>query len=696
MKGWRSCILCATAMAVPLLCGHPSDSPALQRVQRQLAGFYLDANAIPGVAEIVDAPGSADVQARDFAQSLDATGNWPDINYASKDESAWPPSIHYGRMLTLAMARLRESTPPAERATLTTALHRSFSYWVAHDFQSSNWWYNQIGAPKQLGAVGVLLGDELLSTERTYLVDTMLPRARVGMTGQNRIWLAGNTLTRGLLAGDAGLVDASSRVIWEELRITTGEGIQPDFSFQQHGPQQQFGNYGLGLAIEIARWATALRDTPWAPPSEAMTNYRHFILDGESWTVWRGRMDISACGRHLFPGSPVAKAAILLNVARHAARFDQAAATDYAALARRQQPDAANDLTGLRIFWRSDYVVQRRPDYSVTVKMSSHRVIGSESINHENLQGYHLGDGATYFYRNGDEYADLFPVWDWRKLPGVTCAQDPDELPRFHTYRVDGDFTGGVTNGTQGVAVLDYIRDGVSAHKAWFFDNDETILLGEDIFASGAQPIGTTINQCRRRGPVLVKRTNRPVAEQPSGRFVFTDVEWIEHDGWRYTFPPAQSVCLEIETRRGYWNRIYQNSTTPTAEVAQEVFTVWIDHGSRPDHVAYACIVGPAGGDAKARVLANRTGLQSVALRDGRTGFIFWQPGKADFAGTPSLAVNAPSLALLDKNENRLTVAEPTQKLSRLLVTLNGVNRSIDLPLKGNAGSSVEVRIESR
>lgn len=695
INGWRSCIVCTIALMAPLLCGRTSDSPALQRVQRQLDDFYLDAGAIPGVAEIVDDSGSAGAQARKLAQSLDATGSWPDIDYASKYESAWPPSIHYGRMLTLAIARLRESTPMAERATLATALHRSFGYWIAHDFQSSNWWYNQIGAPKQLGVVGVLLGDELLPTERAYLVDTMLPRARIGMTGQNRIWLAGNTLTRGLLANDAGLVDASSRVIWEELRITTGEGIQPDFSFQQHGPQQQFGNYGLGLAIEIARWATALRDTPWAPPVEAMKNYRHFILEGESWTVWRGRMDISACGRHLFPSSPVAKAAILLNVARHAARFDPAAAADYAALARRQQPDAVNDLTGLRVFWRSDYVVQRRPDYSVTVKMSSRRVIGSESINHENLQGYHLGDGATYFYRKGDEYADLFPVWDWRKLPGVTCAQEPNDLPHFHTYRIDRDFTGGVTNGAQGAAVLDYVRDGVFAHKAWFFDNDETVLLGEDITASDAEAIGTTINQCKRRGPVLVKRTNRPVAEQSSGRFVFTDVEWIEHDGWRYTFPLAQSVHLEMETRRGYWNRIYQNSTTPEAEIAQEVFTLWFDHGAKPDHAAYACIVGPAGRNAKARVLANRPGLQSVALHD-RTGFVFWQAGSADFAGTASLAVDVPALALWDKNENRLTVADPTQKLAGLTVTLNGVNRPVNLPSNGDAGGSVVVRAPSR
>jgi hypothetical protein len=94
-------------------------------------------------------------------------------------------------------------------------------------------------------------------------------------------------------------------------------------------------------------------------------------------------------------------------------------------------------------------------------------------------------------------------------------------------------------------------------------------------------------------------------------------------------------------------------------------------------------------------VLANRPGLQSVALHD-RTGFVFWQAGSADFAGTASLAVDVPALALWDKNENRLTVADPTQKLAGLTVTLNGVNRPVNLPSNGDAGGSVVVRAPSR
>jgi chondroitin AC lyase len=48
-----------------------------------------------------------------------------------------------------------------------------------------------------------------------------MPRAQIGMTGQNKVWLAGNTLMLGLLQGDRGLVDRASSTIFNEVEITT-------------------------------------------------------------------------------------------------------------------------------------------------------------------------------------------------------------------------------------------------------------------------------------------------------------------------------------------------------------------------------------------------------------------------------------------------------------------------------------------
>ena len=73
----------------------------------------------------------------------------------------------------------------------------------------------------------------------------VMEQSQFGMTGQNKVWLAGNVLIRGLLLNDAELIKEARENICSEIVLGQKEGIQPDWSFHQHGPQQQFGNYGL-------------------------------------------------------------------------------------------------------------------------------------------------------------------------------------------------------------------------------------------------------------------------------------------------------------------------------------------------------------------------------------------------------------------------------------------------------------------
>ena len=47
-----------------------------------------------------------------------------------------------------------------------------------------------------------------------------------------------------------------------------------------------------------------------------------------------------------------------------------------------------------------------------------------------------MADGATYIYKDDKEYLDIFPLWDWRKLPGVTAFEDnaPMHIPNKSRY----------------------------------------------------------------------------------------------------------------------------------------------------------------------------------------------------------------------------------------------------------------------
>ena len=60
-----------------------------------------------------------------------------------------------------------------------------------------------------------------------------------------------------------------------------------------------------------------------------------------------------------------------------------------------------------------------------SLKMSSQRVVGAESLNGDNVSGYYGGDGALFIYRDWEPYRHIFPLWDWRRLPGVTAYAHP-------------------------------------------------------------------------------------------------------------------------------------------------------------------------------------------------------------------------------------------------------------------------------
>ncbi|HVU33335.1 MAG TPA: polysaccharide lyase family 8 super-sandwich domain-containing protein [Opitutaceae bacterium] len=668
----------------------PSD---LDRARRQFCEFYLGSDAAPagnvGLRDTNERPPDTS-QAAGYVRSLRADGSWSDIDYDSPARSGWPPALHWTRMLAIVAAENLRGAH-VDVPAFNAAIHRAFAYWIHRDCICRNWWYNQIGIPKLAGTTALLFGNELTPAERHYLLAVMMPRAKIAMTGQNRVWLSGNTVMAGLLEGDEAKVAEAASTIWSEVAVTTEEGIQPDFSFHQHGPQQQFGNYGLSLAVEVCRWGTVLRGTPWAMPAAKLAVYRRFLLEGESWMVWKGWMDVSSCDRQLMPHSQVAKARTVAQVMQNAIAFDPAGVPGYERFVRRNTGAAErNDLVGNQVFWRSDYVIHRRPDWAATLKLSSRRVIGAEMVNTENRLGYHLADGALYLYRRGDEYRDIFPVWDWQKLPGVTCAQLSGGPPPYQHVRGEREFVGGVSDGELGCAALDFARDGVTARKAWFFGRDEIVCLGVDITGPADVPVVTTVNQSRVRGPVMMMRSGHDPERFAGGDAVISSLDWVSHDGWYYTFITPTTVHLRTGPQTGNWNRVFRNPETPKADVTEDVFALWIDHGV-PSSGRYAYVITPGQRPPNAQpIVSNTSACQFAVLGPTTTAAVFWKPGEIRPIAGQSIAVNRPCLLVCESD--RIFVSDPTQTLASLSVTVNGKTIDVLLPQGGEAGRTVEVR----
>lgn len=77
----------------------------------------------------------------------------------------------------------------------------------------------------------------------------------------------------------------------------------------------------------------------------------------------------------------------------------------------------------------SDYMLHNRQNYDFSVRTSSTRTNKTESGNGENLYGTYMSDGATNIRVNGNEYADIFPVWEWDRIPGTTLPAGEKRNP---------------------------------------------------------------------------------------------------------------------------------------------------------------------------------------------------------------------------------------------------------------------------
>jgi chondroitin AC lyase len=622
-------------------------------------------------ADILSAPAELD-SVNKYLAEMSEDGSWPEIDYASKERGGWPPRNHISRLLIIAKAYQIKGTQFYHKTAVSEKIHLGLNYWLDNDFQCPNWWYPEIGVPQVLAPIMILMEAEL-SPEQKEKGIKILNRSAIGMTGQNKVWQSGNVLLRNLLLKNEDTIRLAATSIQEELVVSTGEGVQPDWSYHQHGPQLQFGNYGLAYIDDMIKWITILRNTPFQFDESKVSILRNYLLEGQQWVTWKNRYDISACGRQLFPGSQVSKAESL---AKGLAKMEQ---LDLENAAYYRKANNWQNLTGNRHFWRSDFQIQRTADYCFSVKMCSERVIGAESCNAENIQGYYMGDGATFLYQTQDEFMDIFPFWDWKKIPGTTVHQDNDVLPVLTAsgYRIESNFVGGVSDGKNGIAVMDYNRNGLTAQKAWFMFNDKIVCLGSGISSAENLPVTTSVNQSFLKGEVVFKNSG---AEQIANKGEqLKNPDWIIHDNIGYLFPAGGKLNLETYEVEGYWNWVA--SRYPEEVMKADIFKLWFEHGINPKNDSYQYVLVPNASKQKMEELnsiqpfkiKNTKDIQEVVALNGEiAGVVFYQPGKSDIFG--GVEVDKPCLVMLKKQEDGLQVslADPTQLLDEINIWLNG------------------------
>jgi chondroitin AC lyase len=211
---------------------------------------------------------------------------------------------------------------------------------------------------------------------------------------------------------------------------------------------------------------------------------------------------------------------------------------------------------------------------------------------------------------------------------------------------------------------------------------------------------------------------DQPPRELEKGRHTLNGLKWVHHDGIGYVLlePATATVCAQ--TQSGNWHQVHSRESARTVE--RDVFSLWIDHGSKPRGVRYAYIVLPDVDVSAMPSLCNSlpvTILEQTASRIAISSqdtklvqAVFFEPGRLAWGNGSSVEVEAPCLVTLDSTAEitRVYVADPTHTRKAVTLQLSGryaghearydksksqTKLTISLPQEGSAGRTVGLEL---
>ncbi len=627
--------------------------------------------------------------------SMNPDGSFKDIDYSDLSRTAgFPHRRHTSDLVYLATAYKKKGSPYFKSKKIKDRITTSLKYWVENDFFGDNWHNNQISTPTNLVNLMLLIGDEMPKD----LVDGAQPiigRAHMNASGArpsgDRIVIAGILAKNLLFINDKERFDEIIELIEGEVKFSTGQrGMQHDYSFHhRHDRVNNTDSYGYGkYANNFGEWAYYVAGTKYAFSTEKINHLIDYYLDGiYKQQVYGIYPDISVKNRSI-----THKATFRPHGTEEIERL--LISTDYRKdeleeIMRLRKGEIEPSASFAKFFWQTEHFVVQRPNYYTTVRMFSTRNKNMEvPYNGPGKPTHHRADGTNYLQLKGDEYHNIWPVYDWQKVSGATILQKPqlhgpDEIQKPGLT----DFVGAVTDGFNGAVAFDFVspHDLVMAKKSWFFFDDHYVCLGTGINADQNLPVATTINQVFLRSPVRVLQ-NGTEKELPQGDRVLEGTKWVHQDRVGYLFPGETTINLSNQTEQGRWSDITDEKNVSDELISEEVFTLWFDHGRRPDNAFYQYIVLPDvtvdelkafNADNPIRIYSNTSELQAVGNDQlGVYQAAFYKSGEVIFSNDIKVSSASQGMIMLKMEADgigELSVADPSRKLNKVMVTVSGV-----------------------
>ena len=620
-------------------------------------------------------------------------GSFSDIDYDDTQMTNWTPIKHIERLSDFVYAYTNEKNKYYQNEDLYQKIVKGLEYWYDVDSESDNWWHNQISEPQKLGVllIQMRIGKKQIPQE---LETKILKRIQetggdpAKWTGANRTDIALHWIYRSCLTQNEADLKTAIDNVFNPVVYTTEEGFQHDNSYFQHGEQLYIGGYGDEILKGVTQVASYALGTQYQLDKEKVELLSKFMRETYYRAVRGQNMSFDVVGRSVSrPG--------LLNkrtTATYAKRMidiDPTHADEYKAIIarlNRKQPADYQVTASHTHYFRGDYSLHVRPQYNFDVRLASTRTKKCEYGNKENLKTYFMSDGCTNITQTGDEYFNIFPVWNWCHIPGTTAPQlekvpmDPKAWGVLGTST----YAGGVSDSIYGATAYAYMDTNpevnTGAKKSWYFFDNEVVCLGAGIQSTSTYPVHTTVNQCFLKGGILVNKGDKEET-LANGSHTLQAPQWVLHDKIGYFFPQKEEVFLTAQTQSGRWYDI--NTSKSKKEEKMDVFTLGINHGVGPKDGSYAYIVVPGKTSAQEmkayqkknaiEILSNNPKIQAVR----NTKLNVWMVTFFE-AGTfthKELSVNVDNPCILmikditSKSAN-LHIADPGQTQSPIQVEL--------------------------
>lgn len=559
-------------------------------------------------------------------------GSFSDIDYKDAQMTNWTPIQHVERLSDFVYAYTNKDNKYYQNDELYKKIVKGLEYWYDVDAESKNWWHNQISEPQKLGILLIQMrtGKQQIPQE---LESKILKRIQetgshpAKWTGANRTDIALHWIYRSCLTQNEKDLKIAIENVYNPIVYTTEEGFQHDNSYFQHGTQLYIGGYGDEILKGVTQVASYALGTQYQLDKEKVALLSKFMRETYYRTIRGQHMSFDIVGRSVSRPGLLNKQATSV-YAQRMIDIDPTHADEYKAIIarlKRQQPADYKVTASHTHYFRGDYSLHVRPQYHFDVRMASTRTKKCEYGNNENLKTYFMSDGCTNIVQTGDEYFNIFPVWNWLHIPGTTTPQvekipmDPQGWGVLGTST----YAGGVSDSIYGATAYAYMDTNpevnTGAKKSWYFFDNEVVCLGAGIQSTSTYPVHTTVNQCFLKGGILVDKGGKEET-LANGSYTLQAPQWVLHDKIGYFFPQKEEVFLTAQTQSGRWYDI--NTSKSKKEEKMDVFTLGINHGVGPKDGSYAYIVVPGKTSAQEmeayqkenaiEILSNNAKIQAV------------------------------------------------------------------------------------